>query len=111
MPDESEVIQADLYVEFRLPNGTSVRGKPVPYPEARKMLAVLYDHTSTYGAVQGVIDRFVKLTGISEAEVMELYPTMTGGDFTDAIQNFFFQRSPRPTTKSQSLANRVPAGA
>ena len=88
MPDESEVIQADVQVEFRLPNGKVVYGKPVPYFEGRKILAQLYA-----GHFQPAIDRFVELSGISEEEVLELDPSFELYDLIQGIYGFFFRPS------------------
>lgn len=95
MPNETEVIQADVYVDFPLPNGKTVRGKPVPYPEARKILAALaaFDQTNDERALQATIDRFTELSGISDADVLALYPEMTFGDLIGSIYRFFFHPS------------------
>lgn len=96
MPNESEVIQADVYVEFPLPNGKSLKGKPVPYPDARKILAQLFafDAGEPYQeTVQAAVDRFAALSGISDADVLALCPEMTLGDLLGSIQRFFFRPS------------------
>lgn len=114
MPDEKEVIQADVYVDFPLPNGKSVRGKPVPYPEARKILAQLFafDQSGDYEhTVQAAIDRFAQISGVSDAEVLALCPEMTMGDLIGSIQRFFFRPSRLAAKSSGSTtATSPPSG-
>jgi len=110
MPDESEVIQSDVYVDFPLPNGKTLPGKPVAYPDARKIMASMhaYDRTGDYeGTLEPALAKFEELTGLTETKVLELCPGMSLGELTTAIQRFFFQRRP----KGNGAAGKTPTSA
>jgi len=114
MPDESEVIQADVFVEFRLPNGKLLRGKPVPYPDARKIMAQMhaFDQTGDYdGTLVPALERFSAVSGLADEQIMAACPNMTLGELTTAIQLFFFQRRPiaRNGAAVQSPTSAAPA--
>lgn len=97
MTNESEVIQADVGMEFELPNGTKLRGKPVPYPAARKIMALLhaFDRTGDYEATMvPALEQFSTVTGITDEQILAAFPAMTLGDLTTAVQRFFFLRHP-----------------
>jgi len=97
MPDESEVIQADVGMEFGLPNGKQLRGKPVPYPDARRIMALLhaFDRTGDYEATMvPALEQFSAVTGLTDDAIIAADPTMTLGDLTTAVQRFFFRRHP-----------------
>lgn len=114
MPDEIEAINADVGVEFKLPNGKTVWGKPVPFPEARKLMAQLhaFDRTGDYeNTLQPAVDRFAELTGIKDDEVMALCPDMTLGDLLQEIQRFFFRRRPRAPSSPPEPTTTPPSGA
>lgn len=118
MPDEREVIQADVYVDFPLPNGKTIRGRPVPYPEARKILAQLFAFDEGKGTyeetVQSAVDRFCELTGITDEVVLTAYPHMTPGDLLGSIQRFFFRPSrlaPKAPGAASTTATSPSTGA
>lgn len=97
MSDESEVIAADVYVEMPLPNGLTVRGKPVPYPVARKILALLqvFDQTGDYNlALVPAMEAFTAVTGITDDQIMAVCPDLSLGELTTAMLHFFFRRRP-----------------
>lgn len=99
MPNETEVIQADVFVEFELPNGAKLRGKPVPYPAARKIMALLhaFDKTGDYDKdMVPALNQFSELTGLTDEAIMAADPNTTLGELLRAIQRFFFRRRPTP---------------
>lgn len=109
MPDESEVVQSDVFVEFPLPNGKTLPGKPVPYPVARKIMALLhaFDQTLDYEKhLFLAMDQFTAASGLTDAEIMAACPDMTLGELTTAIQRFFFRRRP---TLASGAASPTPA--
>lgn len=113
MPDESEVIQSDIFVEFVLPNGTTLRGQSVVYPEARKIMAAFraFDMTGDYeGILVPALERFSAASGLSDDAIMAACPNLSLGELTTAIQRFFFQRRP-PATNGAAPANVAAPGA
>ena len=95
MLDESEVIQADVGMELELPNGAKLRGKPVSYFDARRIMALLhtFDRTGDYEQTMvPALEQFSQLTGITDDMIMQAYPEATLGDVTTAVQRFFFLR-------------------
>lgn len=109
MPDEKEVVQADVFVEFPLPNGKVLRGNPVPYWEGRKILAELYDKQATLEQSIKTLDRFTELAGIKEADVMAAYPSMTYGDLVASVERFFFQKSQLAKSNGQAPTTPSPS--
>jgi hypothetical protein len=113
MPDESEVIHADVFVEFSLPNGRTLYGKPVPYPEARKILAQMcaFDRTGDYeGVLVPALESFSAVSGLTDEHIMAACSNLSLGELTTAIQRFFFQRRPIPGNGA-APANAAAAGA
>jgi hypothetical protein len=97
MPDESEVIHADVGVPFHLPNGRTLTGRPVAYPQARRIMALLheYDRTGNFEqTIEPALVQFGELAGIPDEDVMRLCPNMSLGELVVAIQRFFFHRRP-----------------
>lgn len=112
MPDESEVIQADVYVDLLLPGNARVRGKPVPYPVARQILAQLavFDQTGDYDtALVPALEAFTKATGITDDQVMAVCPDCSLGELTSAMLHFFFRRRPPATTGAAKPTTASPA--
>jgi len=112
MPDESEVIQSDVFVDFPLPNGRTLPGKPVAYPDARKIMAQMhaFDKTGDYeGTLVPALDRFSALTGLSDEQIMVACPDMTLGELTTAIQRFFFRRRPMGNGAAPKAPTNAPA--
>lgn len=97
MPDESEVIQAEWFVEFPLPNGKVLRGKPVPFQAARKIMAAFaaFDRVADYDQILvPALDLFSTVSGISDDAIAAACPDLTLGELTSAITGFFFRRRP-----------------
>lgn len=111
MPDESEVIQADVFVDFPLPNGKSLPGKPVPYPDARKIMALMhaFDQTGDYEeTLVPALDRFSAVSGLTDDQIMAACPNLTLGELTTAIQRFFFRRRPPATNGAAATSAKAP---
>ncbi len=109
MPDESEVVQSDVFVELRLPNETTLRGKPVPFPAARKILAQMaaFDRTGDFeGTLVPALDAFSAVSGLTDETILAACPNLSLGELADAIQGFFFRR--RPTSGNGAAPAQAP---
>lgn len=111
MPDESEVIQADVYVELPLTNGKTLRGHPVPFPIGRKIMALFaaFDQSNNFQRdLVPALDEFTRVSGITDEQVLAADPDMQLGDICVAIQRFFFRRR---HTSANGAAATPPTGA
>jgi hypothetical protein len=112
MPDESEVIQSDVFVDFPLPNGKTLPGKPVPYTAARKIMAAMhaFDQTGDYEqTLVPALEQFSQVSGLSDEQIMAACPDMSLGELTTAIQRFFFRRRPIATNGAAAPSKSSPA--
>lgn len=112
MPDESEVIQSDVFVELPLPNGKSIRGNPVPYPIARKIMAQIYafDKTQDFeNTLVPALEQFTAISGITDEAILAACPGMQLGEICVAVQRFFFR--PRQTLASGGAVSKTNAPA
>jgi len=112
MPDESEVVQADVFVEFPLTNGQTLRGHPVPFPVGRKIMAqfAAFDKTNDYERdLVPALDEFTRVSGITDAQILAADPHMQLGDICIAIQRFFFRR--RQTSANGAATRSTPTTA
>ncbi|HWP38947.1 MAG TPA: hypothetical protein VNL18_15480 [Gemmatimonadales bacterium] len=91
-----ETRDAYLGVEVALPNGATVRGKPIPYGEAVRLMA-LADEWASGGdpktTLLELLESFHRLSGITREEIMRRDPDLTLGDMMGVITSFFFQPS------------------
>lgn len=109
---DTEARDAYLGVEVDLPNGQRVTGKPIPYGEAMRLMA-LSDQWAAGGnpkeTLLPVLESFHRLTGITMEEIGRKDPNMSLGDVLGLINRFFFLRSPeRVAPNAQNVINRTP---
>lgn len=106
MPD-TEARDAYVAVEVPLPNGTIVRGKPIPWKAATE-LVLLSDAFASGGkpaeTLVPLLTKFAALTGITEEVLLGLCPDLTLGEVVDLVNRFFYSRRPAPSNGKPPVA-------
>ena len=107
MPDR-HTQDAYLAVTVPLPNGRTISGTPVLYPDAMRMLA-LADAFAAGGkpteTLGPLLADFHRVTGIAPAAFAEL----TLGEVYDTVMAFFYSRRPVPAAPPTTVT--APAGS
>lgn len=110
---ESEARDAYVGVEVPLPNGKTVTGKPIPYPEAMGLLVLseqfLVGEAAPSTSIIPALQQFETLTGITGERLKALCPDISLGEVIDIMQRFFYWRRTAPTVAPPSLAPSPPA--
>lgn len=102
---DTEARDAYLGVEVDLPNGAKVTGNPVPYPDAVRMLLQseqFYAGGSMTETIVPMLQDFERITGISQAKLLGLCPSLSLGEVVNLVQRFFFSRRSAPTAPPAS---------
>lgn len=102
---EQETRDAYFEVVVELPNGKKLRGKPVMYPDAMRLMAMSEEFATQGTSLVPMVQEFHKLTGVP-ATAPELQD-ITLGEMVDVINRFFFQR--RPEKVPVSAPEKAPA--
>lgn len=104
MPD-TEARDAYVAVEVDLPNGAKISGKPVPYPDAMRMLVQseqFYAGVPLTDSVLPMLTDFERITGITQAKLLALCPDLSLGEVVNLVQRFFYWRRSAPTAPPSS---------
>jgi hypothetical protein len=107
---DPEIRDAHVGVEIELPNGTFVRGKPIPWREGMKIKALLLDFIGlpseenfrlAFGAFEGA-------TGLTAEVLHTSDPDMTLGEMVDFMNRFTYLLRPgRSAAGNQATPGRI----
>lgn len=111
---DTEARDAYLAVDVELPNGTTIKGKPLPFGVAKRLL--LLDEQFTKGADPSaslfpMLNEFAEHTGITEDQVLAACPDIQLGEVIDLVRRFFFSRRTVATATPLPVTNPTPAPA
>jgi hypothetical protein len=115
MATDAEARDAYLGVEVDLPNGAKIIGKPVPFPDAMRMMlqSEQYYAGATLGdSVVPMLTDFARITGVTQDKLLALCPDLTLGEVVNLVQRFFFWRRNAATgAPGNPPASPSPSGA
>jgi hypothetical protein len=98
MPDH-DARDSWIEVEVDLPNGAKVTGRTIPFRTGLKLKQMLYKFSETIGQkdFDALWTEFEKATGVTEARLAELCPSLTLLELTDFISRFIYVLRPGGT--------------
>lgn len=97
---DSEARDAFLAVDVDLPNGAKINGRPVPYPQAMRMLLLseqFYAGAPPSESIIPLLELFEQTTGITQEKLLGACPNLSLGEVVNLVQRFFYWRRSVPT--------------
>lgn len=107
MSNDADTRDAYHEVVVDLPNGQKLKGRPVMYAQAMKLLALREAFTLTGVGLTDYLTMFHALTGVPEDAA--IFTDISLGEVLDATERFFFWRRPAPTAAPSSPPPPAPS--